>query len=120
MAAAEASEAESKYAVAAFRLLLLTGCRLSEIQKLEWRFVYLEEHELRLPDKHLPNGGKILEVRGIPGISADRDVHEAIHETLDKTGKKWDIIEVYGKWDDPTAQKVTADAIAVHGHFERC
>jgi len=71
-------------------------------------------------DKHLPNGGKILEVRGIPGISADRDVHEAIHETLDKTGKKWDFIEVYGKWDDPTAQKVTADAIAVHGHFERC
>ena len=69
-------------------------------------------------DKHLPNGGKILEVRGIPGISADRDVHEAIHETLDKTGKKWDFIEVYGKWDDPTAQKVTADAIAVHGHFD--
>lgn len=50
LAAAEASEAESKHAVAAFRLLVLTGCRLSEIQKLEWRFVYLEENELRLPD----------------------------------------------------------------------
>ena len=27
-------------------------------------------------------------------------------------------IEVYGKWDDPTAQKVTADAIAVQKHFD--
>jgi integrase len=41
---------ESKYAVAALRLLLLTGCRLSEIQTLEWRYVDLEQKELRLPD----------------------------------------------------------------------
>ena len=69
-------------------------------------------------DKHLPNGGKILEVRGVSGTSVDRDRHDGIHETLDKTGKKWDIVEVYGKWDDPTAQKVTADAIAVQKHFD--
>ena len=69
-------------------------------------------------DKHLPNGGKILEVRGVAGLSADTDRHNGIHETLDKTGKKWDIVEVFGKWDDPTAQKVTADAIAVHKHFD--
>jgi ribose transport system substrate-binding protein len=36
--------------------------------------------------KHLPEGGKVLEVRG--------------------------------KWDDPTAQKATADAIAVHKKFD--
>ena len=35
-----------------------------------------------------------------------------------QAGKKWDIVEVYGKWDDPTAQKVTADAIAVQKHFD--
>src|SRR5580658_1284033 len=58
-------------------------------------------------DKHLPNGGKILEIRGVSGTSVDRDRHDGIHETLDKTGKKWDIIEVFGKWDDPSAQKVT-------------
>jgi ribose transport system substrate-binding protein len=69
-------------------------------------------------DKHLPNGGKILEVRGVSGTSVDRDRHDGIHETLDKTGKKWDIVEVFGKWDDPTAQKVTADAIAVQKHFD--
>src|SRR5450432_371645 len=67
---------------------------------------------------HLPNGGKILEVRGVSGTSVDRDRHDGIHETLDKTGKKWDVVEVYGKWDDPTAQKVTADAIAVQKHFD--
>ncbi|RBP07367.1 monosaccharide ABC transporter substrate-binding protein (CUT2 family) [Roseiarcus fermentans] len=66
----------------------------------------------------IPNGGKILEIRGVAGTSVDRDRHDGIHETLDKSGKKWDVIEVYGKWDDPTAQKVTADAIAVQKHFD--
>jgi ribose transport system substrate-binding protein len=69
-------------------------------------------------DKHLPSGGKILEIRGVSGTSVDRDRHDGIHETLDKTGKKWDVVEVFGKWDDPTAQKVTADAIAVQKHFD--
>jgi len=50
LTAAEANETETKYAVAAFRILLLTGCRLSEIQRLEWRYVDLEQKELRLPD----------------------------------------------------------------------
>jgi ribose transport system substrate-binding protein len=68
--------------------------------------------------KHLPNGGKILEVRGVPGTSVDTDRHDGIHETFAKSGKKWDVVEVVGKWDDPTAQKATADAIAVHKHFD--
>jgi ribose transport system substrate-binding protein len=68
--------------------------------------------------KNVPNGGKILEVRGVAGTSVDRDRHDGIHETLDKSGKKWDVVEVVGKWDDPTAQKATADAIAVQKHFD--
>jgi integrase len=48
--AAASDRSEGKYACTAFRLLLLTGCRLSEIQKLEWKHVYLDEGELRLPD----------------------------------------------------------------------
>jgi ribose transport system substrate-binding protein len=68
-------------------------------------------------DKHLPDGGKILEVRGVAGTSVDTDRHNGIHETLGATGKKWDIVEVVGKWDDGTAQKATADAIAVHKAF---
>jgi ribose transport system substrate-binding protein len=68
--------------------------------------------------KHLPEGGKILEVRGVEGTSVDRDRHEGIHETFDASGKNWEVIEVVGKWDDPTAQKVTADALAVHKNFD--
>lgn len=66
---------------------------------------------------HIPDGGKILEVRGVAGTSVDTDRHNGIHETLDATGKTWDITEVMGKWDDGTAQKVTADAIATNGPF---
>ncbi len=68
--------------------------------------------------KHVPNGGKILEVRGVSGTSVDRDRHDGLQETLKASGKKWETIEVIGKWDDPTAQKVTADAIAVHKKFD--
>ena len=67
--------------------------------------------------KHVPDGGKVLEVRGVAGTSVDTDRHNGIHETLDASGKKWDVTEVMGKWDDPTAQKVTADAIATNGPF---
>jgi len=67
---------------------------------------------------HVPNGGKVLEVRGVPGTSVDTDRHNGIKETLDASGKKWDVVEVLGKWDDPTAQKATADAIAVHKKFD--
>jgi ribose transport system substrate-binding protein len=66
----------------------------------------------------VPNGGKVLEVRGVAGTSVDTDRHNGIHETLDASGKKWNVTEVVGKWDDPTAQKATADAIATSGPFD--
>src|SRR5687768_17490029 len=50
--------------------------------------------------KNIPNGGKILEVRGVAGTSVDTDRHNGIHEVLDASGKKWDVVEVVGKWDD--------------------
>jgi ribose transport system substrate-binding protein len=68
--------------------------------------------------KNVPNGGKILEIRGVAGTSVDTDRHDGIHEALGKSGKKWDVVEVVGKRDDPTAQKATADAIAVQKHFD--
>ena len=68
--------------------------------------------------KNVPNGGKILEVKGVAGTSVDTDRHNGIHEVLDASGKKWEVVEVVGKWDDGTAQKVSADAIAVQKHFD--
>jgi ribose transport system substrate-binding protein len=69
--------------------------------------------------KHIPDGGKILEVRGLPGNSVDRDRHLGIRNILEADGgPKFDIVEVVGNWDDGTAQKVTADAVAVHKKFD--
>ncbi|WP_299672051.1 sugar ABC transporter substrate-binding protein [uncultured Roseobacter sp.] len=62
--------------------------------------------------------GKILEVRGLPGNSVDRDRNIGFHEVMEASGGNWDIVEVVGNWDDGTAQKVTADAIAVHSEFD--
>ncbi|HEX2255862.1 MAG TPA: substrate-binding domain-containing protein, partial [Afifellaceae bacterium] len=69
--------------------------------------------------QNIPEGkGKILEVRGVSGLTADRDRHEGIHEVFDAHGGDWEIVEVFGRWDDGTAQKVTADAIATSGPFD--
>jgi ribose transport system substrate-binding protein len=68
--------------------------------------------------KHMPNGGKVLEVRGVAGTSVDTDRHNGIKETLDASGKKFNVMEVVGKWDDSVAQKATADAIATNGPFD--
>jgi ribose transport system substrate-binding protein len=67
---------------------------------------------------HLPDGGKVLEERGVVGTSVDTDRHNGLNEALKATGKKFEIVEVVGKWDDATAQKATADAISVHGRFD--
>ena len=46
----EAEGSETLSAVTAIRLLMLTGCRLGEVQTLRWENVDLEAGELRLPD----------------------------------------------------------------------
>ena len=68
--------------------------------------------------KNVPNGGKVLEVRGVAGTSVDTDRHNGVHETLDASGKTWKVTEVVGKWDDGVAQKAAADAIATNGPFD--
>ncbi|MDE0591230.1 MAG: ABC transporter substrate-binding protein [Thalassovita sp.] len=62
-------------------------------------------------------GGKILEVRGLPGNSVDRDRSIGINEVFAAHGGDWEMVSVVGMWDDGTTQKVVADAIAVHGEF---
>ena len=48
----------------------------------------------------------------------DTDRHNGIKETLAASGKKFNVTEVVGKWDDGVAQKATADAIATNGPFD--
>jgi ribose transport system substrate-binding protein len=69
--------------------------------------------------KNIPaKTGKILEVRGLPGNSVDRDRHLGFREIMEASGNTFEIIEVVGNWDDGTAQKVVADAVAVHKKFD--
>ncbi len=61
--------------------------------------------------------GKVLEVRGVPGNSVDRDRHVGFHEVMAKEAPNLEIVEIVGNWDDGTSQKAAADALAVHGKF---
>jgi integrase len=54
----EAERLELPPAIAAVRLLVLTGCRLNEIMKLRWEHVDLAESVLRLPDSK--TGAKVV------------------------------------------------------------
>ena len=47
---AEEARLCSSYAVAAFRLLILTGARLGEIRDCKWEYVRLDQGIIRLPD----------------------------------------------------------------------
>lgn len=68
--------------------------------------------------KKVGTKGKIIEVRGVPGNSVDRDRHLGFREIMEAPGNNFQIVEVVGNWDDGTAQKVVADAVAVHGKFD--
>ena len=62
LAAMEREDRLSPGAAAAVRLLLLTGCRKSEILSLRWDWVDVERGCLRLPDSK--TGAKVVPLRG--------------------------------------------------------
>ena len=78
----EVGGSETASAIAAVRLLMLTGCRLSEILKLLWEHVDLGAGELRLPDTK--TGAKVVHL-GDPAI--------AVLERIDRRdGNPWVIV----------------------------
>ena len=68
---AETTGTEPASAVAAIRLLMLTGCRLSEIMDLRWDDVALEAAELRLRDSK--TGAKVVHI-GEPAVAVLRGI----------------------------------------------
>lgn len=68
--------------------------------------------------KYVGDHGKLLEVRGVPGNSVDRDRHLGFRSIVEAPGNKFEITEVVGNWATGDSQKVTADALAVQGHFD--
>jgi ribose transport system substrate-binding protein len=78
-----------------------------EFETVKAQFVYDA-----MPEKK----GKVLEIRGLPGNSVDRDRSIGFHKVFDnKPGIE--IVTVVGNWDDGTVQKVVSDAIATQGPF---
>lgn len=76
---AESTGTESAAAVAAIRLLMLTGCRLSEIMNLRWEDVSLQAGELRLRDSK--TGAKRVHLGG-PAVAVLRGMER-------KEGNPW-------------------------------
>lgn len=62
--------------------------------------------------------GKLLEVRGVAGFSADQQRHDGFRSVVEAPGNKFEIVEVVGNWAPGDSQKATADAIAAHGTFD--
>jgi integrase len=56
----ESERVELSSAIAAVRLLMLTGCRLNEIMTLRWSHVHLRNGELHLPDSK--TGKKVVQL----------------------------------------------------------
>ena len=76
---AQSTGTESATAVAAIRLLMLTGCRLSEIMNLRWEDVSLQAGELRLRDSK--TGAKRVHLGG-PAVAVLRGIER-------KEGNPW-------------------------------
>jgi len=68
--------------------------------------------------KHVGNKGKLLEIRGVAGFSADQERHDGFRSVVEAPGNEFEIVEVVGNWAPGDSQKATADAIAAHGHFD--
>ena len=68
--ALEEEAATALMAATAFRLLIITGCRLGEIQKLKWRCVDFEREEIRLDDSKTGQRTVYLSPQGIELLKA--------------------------------------------------
>ena len=68
--------------------------------------------------KNIGTKGKLLEIRGVPGFSADQERHDGFRAVIEAPGNEFEVVEVVGNWAPGDSQKATADAIAAHGQFD--
>jgi ribose transport system substrate-binding protein len=87
--------------------ILLVNEPQVEFEQVKSQFVF---------DNLTTKQGKVLEVRGLPGNSVDRDRSIGFHNVFDKK-PGIETVTVVGNWDDGTVQKVVSDAVATHGQF---
>jgi ribose transport system substrate-binding protein len=69
------------------------------------------EQEVEHLAKWLPNGGNLLEIRGLAGTSIDDAIHSGIVEGVKKYPQFKIVNSVEGDWDETTAQKAVATVL---------
>jgi ribose transport system substrate-binding protein len=67
--------------------------------------------EMRYIGEALPNGGNVLELRGIAGTFIDNEVSEGVHDTLKSMPKFKLVSSVYGNWNPVDSQKAVAGVL---------
>lgn len=77
-----------------------------------WRiavdFRQMGRNQLDFLAKKIPDGGKLLEIRGLAGVSVDDEIHAGIEEGV-KTHSNFTIVgSVNGDWAQDVAQKAVA------------
>lgn len=95
----------SPWTVAAFRLLILTGCRLREVLNLKWDDVDLQRGFINLPDSKTGRRAVVLNAPAIAVLNGLERVSSYVvfGESRDKPKadlkKPWDLIRAYADLD---------------------
>jgi len=66
-----------------------------------------KDEVLYLADR-LPDGGNLLEIRGLAGVFVDDEISAGIHEGVAETGKFEIVGSVHGNWAQDVSQKAVA------------
>ena len=81
---------------------------LPEAWRLITDFEYMGRTQVDYVAKRFPNGGNLLEVRGLAGTYVNDAIHNGIVEGLAKYPNLKIVNEVYGNWTSSVAQKEVA------------
>jgi ribose transport system substrate-binding protein len=77
-----------------------------------WRiavdFKQMGKDEVLYLNQKLPEGGNLLEIRGLAGVFVDDEISAGIHEGVAETGKFKIVGSVHGDWAQDVAQKAVA------------
>lgn len=77
-----------------------------------WRiavdFKQMGKDEVLYLAERLPDGGNLLEIRGLAGVFVDDAISAGIHEGVAETGKFEIVGSVHGNWAQDVAQKAVA------------
>ncbi len=77
-----------------------------------WRiavdFKQMGKDEVLYLAEQLPEGGNLLEIRGLAGVFVDDEISAGIHEGVEETGTFEIVGSVHGNWAQDVAQKAVA------------